>query len=531
MIKVMIVDDEPFIRKGLKIIINWEEKGYRICGEASNGQEAIKLMEKEDFDLIITDIKMPVMDGMDLIEYTKKHISKKIKFIILSGFYEFEYAKKAIQYEVADYVLKPVKKEELISVLNSYRQEHFTEKENTKKLEYSEKIIIDQHINNLFAGDRSEDDYEYLKKHLRDVKAIRYIGLETSPDDKTKAERLEIQKLLYEEVKNILCDYLYHLYLPSDMMTKYSVAIVYAKAFADDEGIDDKEFVERLHKDLSSRFEEKVYIYVGHMVEEIKMIQETYRSAVVAKKFQVNNFGPEIVFYDDIKDEIEVNKYPLDKEKLDDLIKTIEMNDKEKMIEHIEIVSNHFKSLAYEPEMVKMNIDYLLVQIVNIASELEPELEHDDIERFISYEDYDRIVVRGDVDYFREFTLDFAEYINSLRKNTFGGTLTNVINEININYKENLTLKSLSEKYYINSAYLGQIFRKKFNCSFKDYLNNFRIEKASELLRRTDDKIYEIATAVGFNSTDYFISKFVQLKGTTPLQYRKQFIVKTDGKQ
>ena len=135
------------------------------------------------------------------------------------------------------------------------------------------------------------------------------------------------------------------------------------------------------------------------------------------------------------------------------------------------------------------------------------------------------------MDYFREFTLDFAEYINSLRKNTFGGTLTNVINEININYKENLTLKSLSEKYYINSAYLGQIFRKKFNCSFKDYLNNFRIEKASELLRRTDDKIYEIATAVGFNSTDYFISKFVQLKGTTPLQYRKQFIVKTDEKQ
>ena len=244
----------------------------------------------------------------------------------------------------------------------------------------------------------------------------------------------------------------------------------------------------------------------------------------------MNNPDLEIVFYDDIKDEIEINKYPLDKEKLDDLIKAIEMNDKEKMIKHIEIVSNHFKDLAYEPEMVKMNIDYLLVQIVNIASDLEPELERDDVERLIGYEDYDRIVVRGDVDYFRDFTLDVAEYINSLRKNTFGGTLTNVINEININYNENLTLKSLSEKYYINSAYLGQIFRKKFDCSFKDYLNNFRIEKASELLRRTDDKIYEIATAVGFNSTDYFISKFVQLKGTTPLQYRKKFIGKTEEK-
>ncbi len=77
MIKVMIADDEPFIRQGLKILIDWEQYGFKICGEASNGKEAVELMKENDYDLIITDIKMPLMDGLELIEYTRMHISKK----------------------------------------------------------------------------------------------------------------------------------------------------------------------------------------------------------------------------------------------------------------------------------------------------------------------------------------------------------------------------------------------------------------------------------------------------------------------
>ena len=89
---------------------------------------------------------------------------------------------------------------------------------------------------------------------------------------------------------------------------------------------------------------------------------------------------------------------------------------------------------------------------------------------------------------------------------------------------DNLSLKLLSEKYFINSAYLGQIFKKKYGISFKDYLNNYRIERATELLMKTDDKIYMIAESVGYHNLDYFMSKFVGMKGKTPLQYRKQFL-------
>ena len=94
--------------------------------------------------------------------------------------------------------------------------------------------------------------------------------------------------------------------------------------------------------------------------------------------------------------------------------------------------------------------------------------------------------------------------------------------EIKEHYMENMTLKELSKKYYVNSAYLGQLFRKQYGQSFKDYLNNYRIEQAAALLLRTDKKIYEIAEEVGYHDLDYFINRFISVKGCTPAKFRKQ---------
>ena len=102
--------------------------------------------------------------------------------------------------------------------------------------------------------------------------------------------------------------------------------------------------------------------------------------------------------------------------------------------------------------------------------------------------------------------------------------LAQVEKEINENYMNNISLKSLSEKLFINSAYLGQLFRKKYGKTFKEYLNEVRIEKAAELLRTTNLRVYQISEMVGYQSLDYFINKFVQIKKHTPTQYRKKII-------
>ena len=107
-------------------------------------------------------------------------------------------------------------------------------------------------------------------------------------------------------------------------------------------------------------------------------------------------------------------------------------------------------------------------------------------------------------------------------KNVSRGVLGNVEKEIKEHYADNLTLKGLSEKYYVNSAYLGQLFRKKYGQSFKDYLNNYRMDQAVDLLLHSDKKIIQVAEEVGYHDLDYFVNRFIQVKGCTPAKFRKQ---------
>lgn len=383
MIKVMIVDDEPFIRQGLRILIDWEKYGYSICAEAANGKEAAEKLRAEEYDLVITDIKMPNMNGIELIEYTWLNISKQVRFILLSGFYEFEYAKKAIKYGAVDYILKPVQKEELIKIL------------------INSKELYPQH---------KEDGKELDPQHKEDSKGL----YPQHKEDKRKSENL------------------------------------------------------------------------GRMV-----------------------LDPSLT---------------LNKEMMDQLVRDIEENDTEKILNRIELIYEHFKRFATDPDIIKINLDYLLFNLISLAKELDPDRDQKEVLRMINQSGYEQISVRVSVKHFKEFALKYAKYLTELRHHALSGVLADTEKEITEHYMENLSLKSLSEKYYINSAYLGQIFKKKFGITFKDYLNNYRIDRAAEMLLRSNEKIYLIANAVGQNNTDYFISKFVQAKGLTPLQYRKQLL-------
>lgn len=121
MINVLIVDDEPFIRQGLLLLIDWESYGFQICGQASNGMQALECIRAMQPDLVISDIKMPEIDGLQLAKTLYEQYSGDIKLILLSGFYEFGYAKQAIKYQVDDYILKPIVKTELVQVLEEFR--------------------------------------------------------------------------------------------------------------------------------------------------------------------------------------------------------------------------------------------------------------------------------------------------------------------------------------------------------------------------------------------------------------------------
>lgn len=174
-----------------------------------------------------------------------------------------------------------------------------------------------------------------------------------------------------------------------------------------------------------------------------------------------------------------------------------------------------------------LNINYLMFQLIHLASEQDSDVNQEEILRLISEDTFGEGIMRGSKLHLARMAYEYGDYLAQLRKNVSRGILGEVEKEIKNNYASNLTLKELSEKYYVNSAYLGQLFRKKYGCSFKDYLNQYRMEEASKLLIRTDQKIYQIAEAVGYKDVDYFVSRFIAVKGCTPAKFRKQYVSNT----
>ncbi len=530
MIRVLIVDDEPYIRQGLKIIINWEQYGFTVCGEAGNGKEALELLETSNIDLVITDIKMPIMSGLELIEQTWERVSRRIGFIILSGFYEFEYARKAIKYSVNDYVLKPVQKDELIRALENYKDQHFRKIAEQKKLEDSNKLLFDRHLTNLIADKYDAEDLEYVKKFLADASNIRFISIEYDSSDESfhdlpTEEKVKARNVLNDALKIYLGEQWYHSYMESNPnKNTYGVGFLFARKLEEQSGLNEKEYIQKLYHKLRDLVAYKIILYIGQRVEDISRISDSYKTTAIARTFQLFSTQKDIAYYDEIENKPRTGKSPVDKECMDDLIKAIEENNEEAINDRIDCVYEHFKQLATEPDIVKLNLDYLLFNLISLAKDLDPAFDQDEIYKMISQGGYEKIAVRGSVKHFKKFAQEFSTYLLQMRQHAFGGVLSVIEKEITEHYMDNLSLKSLSEKYYINSAYLGQIFKRQYGCPFKDYLNNYRIDRAAELLLRSDEKIYLIASAVGFNNTDYFISKFVQIKGITPLQYRKQFM-------
>lgn len=162
MLKVLLVDDEPFILQGLKLLVDWEKEGFRIAGTAANGMEALAFLKKEKVDLVIADIKMPQMTGLELLEHIRKEKISDAYFVILSGYAEFSFAQQAMQNDCTDYLLKPVDSEILCKVLNkvlALRNREELDHEKNRKLEQA---YLARHMIALIQGKFDDLNVRYI---------------------------------------------------------------------------------------------------------------------------------------------------------------------------------------------------------------------------------------------------------------------------------------------------------------------------------------------------------------------------------
>lgn len=152
MLRILFVDDEPFILQGLSVLIDWEKEGFEIAGTAANGLEAIRFLKNNEVDLILADIRMPAMSGLELLEKLRTEGISDAYFIILSGYSDFEYARKALQYGCMDYILKPVRKTELIAALDKVKAESSLTLRKRKRKPFRKRHILHETSSPLSAA-------------------------------------------------------------------------------------------------------------------------------------------------------------------------------------------------------------------------------------------------------------------------------------------------------------------------------------------------------------------------------------------
>ena len=528
MLKVLLVDDEPFILQGLQVLLDWEKEGYEIK-TAVNGREALDYLLEHEVDLIISDIKMPVMTGLELLKALRTTYKRETYFIILSGFAEFGYAQEAMRYECTDYILKPVEKEQLLGILRKVSALSEKKTSQSQEREKQERAYLDRNLMALLGGKYDKENIEYLSEKINIDDDMCYVGIqlnaETLSDDYSDEEKKETLKKLYASAVDYLKEDAELCIMDvSDSEKVYDIGLLYCDSMAERKQFTEEKYLREFLGYIKDNTNLPVTMLVGKRVSGIKNISKSYGTVNILRSLSGFKEKKELYFYEE-EYKVSDSGIMICKKELDELINAIELGESVSIHKKVDEFYDEMQKMGITESSMNLNINYLLFQLIHLASELDSEVNQEEIFRIILENTSEDGISRGGKSHLCKMALVYGEYLSQLRKNVSKGVLGQVEDEIKKNYANNLTLKELSEKYYVNSAYLGQLFRKKYGCSFKDYLNNHRMEEAAKLLIKSDMKIYEVAEAVGFKDVDYFVNKFIAAKGCTPTKYKKNTLL------
>lgn len=511
MYKIMIVDDERQIVDGLCKMINWAEFGFAVCATARNGMEAIPLIKAHMPDLVMTDVRMPVMDGLKMLEHVRENISEDMEFIILSGFSEFQYAQKALQYNVKSYILKPIDETELYSILVDIKN-ILDEKEIRKSLQ------IKSYISNFIGGNESEGNEMILESEK--TFGLRYLAIERHREavslstDSEEDDNCDLSKCIAEKIGKHNMRFV----LRDD---RNKCHMVVGHSLLNSFEFDVKHLALTVNEFLWICKSLKVDILIGKKVSEFKNLHESVQSIAMCRNKLFYQKRKSIILYDDIIEEQFVKVFD-DDGAVVKIISVFRKNETEKLISYVQQLIDRLVSLQVVPEVAALHLDSIMASIIQILSERNEDISPV-LELYSTYKKHQRNVNIFDLG---SMLIEFCRYcyeFSQRRLQTEGADIVaKVTRYVNENYAEPLKIADIAERFFVNSAYLGQQFAKKKGCSLNHYLNSVRIEKAKELLTNTNHKIYEIAQEIGYDDSNYFSSKFLEYEGSTPSDYRSR---------
>jgi two-component system, response regulator YesN len=528
--KVILVDDEMYFRKGLRNLINWEECGFKVVGEAANGEDALKMIHDVKPDLIITDIRMPVLDGIGLIRQAIEKEAVQSKFIIISGHSDFKYAQQALRYGVHDFVLKPIDQDEIELTLKLLSKTLCEQKKlHEQMLEEQAKKMFNQLL--LGKIEKSDDSIDLLNLlSLGKPKEFFYILIELNgiPDESNigNVERVTQVKLTLKDVIYDICNKEERIWFQE--ISPNSIGGLITSNHLARFQMNLRKFINWVNHELNKRITENLTIYVGEAVPSLTSLKDSYISVDEAQQHKYANNENGIIFFEDI-----VNK-PITSAELDEsviqlLIEKIEEDSTASVLITLEELFNSLVTNKLTKNAVISSLTSFVHSILRIIKKMGGDPSSLQTSKIVyTLPNYNLTLVQLKELIFG-FVVECKEELANLRKQTANGEAHKIKQYIDLHYHENISLKTIASKFFMNPVYLGQLFKKSYGIYFKDYLLQVRINEAKKQLRQSEKRIYEIAESIGFNNTDYFVTIFGKLENITPSEYRNNLISERKG--
>ncbi|WP_309122643.1 response regulator transcription factor [Paenibacillus sp.] len=522
---VILVDDEVFVRIGLRNLIDWNSLGYDIIDEADNGEDALELIERKKPDLVVTDIRMPAVDGLELIGRARSAQSNAC-FIIISGYNDFGYAQKAVRYGVHDFILKPIDERELTDALTQLHRKIAENKLfDLRNGDLRKERIVDA----LIRGDFEDEQLEEWAKELKvdRAKEIHYAFLEVNDVHPWNAPEPPSAEQWREIIRRRIVEAGFAEAEDDAFLKEHHgrFGLLIACGEASGPRGDAAAYAAKLRQAVSDAVGAVVYLYLGRPVSRLAELRDSYLSAKDALQLKFARPDSQVIYCPD-PGEGSANYVVADDAFRRQLMESIEEKDAARIAEQVEATFREFKERRFAPEAVKSAIRQVVAGVLTLIRSM----EGDDralttLEPIVGWQDLN--VSPGELKrLFLNFVLESAEEIARLRKDCVKGGIQKIKTYIEAHYNENISLKSIASIFFMNPVYLGQLFKKTYGVHFNEFLLQIRIGEAKKLLRQTDLRVYEIAEKVGFGSADYFVTRFEKLERMTPTEYRNKLLEK-----
>lgn len=507
--RVLLIDDEPSALEGMLLWIDWEELGFEVCGTISNGKEGLEVIKQLAPDLVITDVNMPLMNGLEMIAAWQKEKTKEIKFVILSGYSEFEYAKTAIHYGINHYLLKPIFPEEAAEELKEIYQEleQETRKHKLNQIASSEEMVS---IIKGVLNEKTTDKLEFaVLTTLSEGKSHWNVCLVQTEPALYAELREKTASILADKGSMFLID-----------LEANCFGIVYGYV-SDSDSNEDAVIYKLLTPLRHEHPEQAIFMAVGASETTLFQIANSYRTAKEALiHYFYSQDCPGVLSYQSIQNS--PFSYHYDHIQLmDSLIRPINILDTTGFQQAVSSASCSFREMRIAPEVVKKIVIHIMYQLLEFAPASSKAQVSPSLAGIRIPEMRDSMITLTDL---MSNLLSCGQVIIDIllkeQNQRSQGIVQEINNYIEEHFRECLTIKKLSEIFFLHPVYLGQLLIKKNGINFNEQLHNLRIKEAAHLLHQNKLKNSEIAEKVGYVNYGQFLKQFEKKMKMSPNDYK-----------